>query len=318
MQIYKFIPYLKQVIWGGKKIAARKGISDAPPCIGESWEISGVEGHESIVANGHDKGLSLIEIIGKYKGALVGNRVYDSFGDKFPLLIKIIDANQNLSVQVHPDDDLAAKRHGCFGKTEMWYILEAEPNAKIFAGLTKSISPDDYTRMVADHTIMSAVGVSETHPGDLFFLPAGCIHSIGAGNLLAEIQQTSDITYRVYDYDRRDSEGNLRELHTEQAREAINYTANSSYSAEYDRKAAVAELVKCKYFDVKRMTIENTMNLPSDFDSFTILVCVNGAMEVRAAGVEPVMVNQFETVLIPASATGISVNGKATFLYVKA
>ncbi len=215
MQIYKFVPYLKQVIWGGEKIAARKGISDAPPCIGESWEISGVEGHESVVANGEEKGMSLSDIVAKHKDNLVGKRVYESFGEKFPLLVKIIDASHNLSVQVHPGDELAAERHGCFGKTEMWYILETEPGAKVFAGLTKKIFPDDYMRMVGDHTIMDAIGVNDTRPGDLFFLPAGCIHSIGAGNLLAEIQQTSDITYRVYDFDRRDAQGNLRELHTE-------------------------------------------------------------------------------------------------------
>lgn len=318
MQIYKFTPYLKPVIWGGEKIAARKGIADAPANVGESWEISGVEGHESIVDNGQERGLNLVEIIRKHKAELVGKKVYDKFGDKFPLLIKIIDANQNLSVQVHPDDALAAKRHGCFGKTEMWYILETEPDAKIYAGLSKQITPDDYTRMVADNTIMDAIAVNDAHPGDLFFLPAGRIHAIGAGNLLAEIQQTSDITYRVYDYDRRDAQGNPRELHTEQARDAIDYTVYPSYTTDYDRNAAVAELVKCQYFDVKKMTVDGSVNLPSDPDSFTIVICVEGSMEVKAGGVEPVVVNKFESALIPAAADGVVVTGKATFLHVKA
>ncbi|MGN0207202.1 MAG: type I phosphomannose isomerase catalytic subunit, partial [Muribaculaceae bacterium] len=219
----RFETYLKPVIWGGDKIAAFKGVECGRHDIGESWEISGVPGHESIVATGENKGLSLPEVIEKYKGDLVGWNVYRRFGNEFPLLIKLIDAKSNLSLQVHPDDNLARRRHNSLGKTEMWYIIDTDADARILAGMSKEIDADEYVRRVEDNTILDVVAEHNSHPGDLFFLPAGRIHAICAGNLLAEIQETSDITYRVYDYGRVDAYGRPRELHVDLAKDAIDY-----------------------------------------------------------------------------------------------
>ena len=213
MKPYKFAPYLKTTIWGGYQIAPFKGIYTAQPNIGESWEISAVPGHESIavergIIGDVDLGLNLAQLIDKYKGLLVGERIYKRFGNQFPLLVKFIDSRQDLSVQVHPDDKMAQKRHKCPGKTEMWYVVKADVGAKIYSGLSKSITPDDYERLVSTSSphgevgrgLQDVIATHESHQGDLYFLPAGRLHAIGAGNLLVEIQQTSDITYRVYDY----------------------------------------------------------------------------------------------------------------------
>ena len=228
MKPYKFEPYLKTTIWGGYQIAPFKGIYTAQPNIGESWEISGVSGHESVaihrgLVDDVDEGLTLTQLIDKYKGLLGGEKVYRKYGNKFPLLVKFIDSRQDLSVQVHPDDKLAQKRHSCNGKTEMWYVIKSDVGSKIYAGLNKSITPEEYEQLataepVAGRSPMQDVIVAhEAHEGDLYFLPAGRLHAIGAGNFLAEIQQTSDITYRVYDFGRKDVHGNPRELHTELA-----------------------------------------------------------------------------------------------------
>ncbi len=208
---FKFVPYLKPVLWGGDKIAPFNGVSCDALNMGESWEISGVPGQESVGAEGPDCGCSLPELVERYGARLVGEHVLRRYGNTFPLLVKLIDAKKDLSVQVHPDDAMAAKRHGgSLGKTEMWYIIDAEPGARIYAGLSKPITPGGYTRLVEEKKIMDVVACHESSPGDIFFLPAGRIHAIGAGNLLAEIQETSDITYRVYDFDRRYADGNLR------------------------------------------------------------------------------------------------------------
>ena len=214
MNPFKFTPYLKSVIWGGERIAALKNIETDLTDIGESWEISGVQGNETVVSEGADKGLKLSELIAKYGARLVGEDVYARYGTEFPLLVKIIDARRDLSVQVHPDDKLAAQRHGCAGKTEMWYILATEPDAKIYAGLSRQLDPETYRRDVENKTIMNDITAHDSHPGDIFFLPAGRVHAIGAGNLLLEIQQPRDITYRIYEYDRRDANGNPRMLKT--------------------------------------------------------------------------------------------------------
>lgn len=313
---FKFRPYLKPVIWGGEKIAPYKGISTTEKNIGESWEISGVKGHESVVAEGADEGRTLVDLIQKYKEVLVGKKVYDRFGDTFPLLIKIIDARQDLSVQVHPNDELAMKRHGSFGKTEMWYIIDTEPGAKIGAGLSKAITPDEYTRCVAENTIMDVVAQHPSHPGDLFFLPAGRIHSIGAGNLLAEIQQTSDITYRVYDFDRRDAQGNARELHTELAKDAIDYHVYDNYVTPCPQGAiGTTDLIKCKYFDVKRIITAGDYDLSlGGNDSFCIVMCLEGEVKITddAGSITPM--HRGETILVPAATRSLSIAGNATLL----
>ena len=312
---FKFEPYLKSVLWGGEKIAKYKGIVTDQHNIGESWEISGVDGHESVVAEGDDKGLNLRQIIEKYKGDLVGNAVYAKYGDTFPLLVKIIDAKGDLSVQVHPDDTLAKARHNSYGKTEMWYIIDAEEGAPIYAGLSKQITPEEYEKLVAENAIMDVIARHDSHAGDLFFLPAGRIHAIGAGNLLAEIQQTSDITYRVYDFDRRDANGNPRELHTEQAKDAIDYTVYPEYKSEYDRNGKSATpLVKCQYFDVKREIIEGVSTIDASADSFMIIMCLDGEATITDNLGGVTHVKKGESILVPAVITSMKAEGNATFM----
>ena len=312
---FKFEPYLKSVLWGGEKIAKYKGIVTDQHNIGESWEISGVDGHESVVAEGDDKGLNLRQIIEKYKGDLVGNAVYAKYGDTFPLLVKIIDAKGDLSVQVHPDDTLAKARHNSYGKTEMWYIIDAEEGAPIYAGLSKQITPEEYEKLVAENAIMDVIARHDSHAGDLFFLPAGRIQAIGAGNLLAEIQQTSDITYRVYDFDRRDANGNPRELHTEQAKDAIDYTVYPEYKSEYDRNGKSATpLVKCQYFDVKREIIDGVSTIDASADSFMIIMCLDGEATITDNLGGVTHVKKGESILVPAVITSMKAEGKATFM----
>ena len=312
---FKFEPYLKSVLWGGEKIAKYKGIVTDQHNIGESWEISGVDGHESVVAEGDDKGLNLRQIIEKYKGDLVGNAVYAKYGDTFPLLVKIIDAKGDLSVQVHPDDTLAKARHNSYGKTEMWYIIDAEEGAPIYAGLSKQITPEEYEKLVAENAIMDVIARHDSHAGDLFFLPAGRIHAIGAGNLLAEIQQTSDITYRVYDFDRRDANGNPRELHTEQAKDAIDYTVYPEYKSEYDRNGKSATpLVKCQYFDVKREIIDGVSTIDASADSFMIVMCLEGEATITDNLGGVTHVKKGESILVPAVITSMKAEGNATFM----
>ena len=312
---FKFEPYLKSVLWGGEKIAKYKGIVTDQHNIGESWEISGVDGHESVVAEGDDKGLNLRQIIEKYKGDLVGNAVYAKYGDTFPLLVKIIDAKGDLSVQVHPDDTLAKARHNSYGKTEMWYIIDAEEGAPIYAGLSKQITPEEYEKLVAENANMDVIARHDSHAGDLFFLPAGRIHAIGAGNLLAEIQQTSDITYRVYDFDRRDANGNPRELHTEQAKDAIDYTVYPEYKSEYDRNGKSATpLVKCQYFDVKREIIDGVSTIDASTDSFMIIMCLDGEATITDNLGGVTHVKKGESILVPAVITSMKAEGNATFM----
>ncbi|MBQ0056037.1 MAG: class I mannose-6-phosphate isomerase [Bacteroidales bacterium] len=319
MKPYKFEPYLKTTLWGGYQIAPFKGIYTAQPNIGESWEISGVPGHESVaidrgLIDDVDLGLTLTELIDKYKGLLVGNKVYKRFGNKFPLLVKFIDSRQDLSVQVHPDDKLAMERHGCAGKTEMWYIIKSDVGAKIYAGLRKQITPEDYQQMVSSdapgaNPMADVIATHEAHQGDLFFLPAGRLHAIGAGNFLAEIQQTSDITYRVYDFGRKDAHGNPRELHTELAKDAIDYQVWPEYRTSYDSTQPTSQLINCPYFVVHRVVVQVAQQIDFHCDSFVVVVCLWGE-----ANINGVKVRQGETLLVPASENVLYIFGNATFL----
>ena len=291
MKPFKFEPYWKATLWGG-----------------ESWQLSGVKGHESVT----EGGVTLPALIAEHKGALVGEGVYAKFGTEFPLLIKFIDARQCLSVQVHPDDKLAAERHGCRGKTEMWYIVKADPGAKIYAGLSRASSPEDYVRRVSEgdgSAIQEILACHESHDGDLFFLPAGRLHAIGAGNYLAEIQETSDITYRVYDFGRRDANGNTRELHTEQAKEAIDYTVYPEYRSSYDSVAPVAPLVSCEHFLTHRLVVTEKAHVDFGRDSFVVLICFRGEATVNG-----VATKQGETLLVPACDNVLDIVGNAAFL----
>ena len=320
MKPYKFAPYLRTTIWGGYQIAPFKGIFTAQPNIGESWEISGVPGHESVVVERGiigdvDLGLNLTQLIDKYKGLLVGERVYRTYGNTFPLLVKFIDSRQDLSVQVHPDDQLAQKRHQCPGKTEMWYVIKADVGAIIYSGLKQSITPDDYERLakaepINGHSPMQdVIATHESHQGDLFFLPAGRLHAIGAGNFLTEIQQTSDITYRVYDFGRKDANGVPRELHLEQAKEAIDYQVWPEYRTSYDSTKPNSELIHCPYFIVNRVVVQVAAEINLHSDSFVIVVCLWGE-----ANINGIRVKQGETLLVPASENVLYIFGNATFL----
>ena len=325
MKPYKFEPFLKTTIWGGYRIAPFKGIYTAQPNIGESWEISGVPGQESVaiergLVDDVDVGLNLTQLIDKYKGLLVGQKVYKKFGNKFPLLIKFIDSRQDLSVQVHPDDKLAQERHGCQGKTEMWYIIKSDVGSKIYAGLSKSITPEEYeqlaTATVPDgspsgmHSPMQdVIATHEAHVGDLYFLPAGRLHAIGAGNFLAEIQETSDITYRVYDFGRKDAHGNPRELHIEQAKDAIDYQVWPEYRTSYDSTKPTSQLINCPHFVVHRVVVQVAQQIDFHCDSFVVVMCLWGD-----ANINGVHIRQGETILVPACENVLYIFGNATFL----
>lgn len=314
-KIFTFKPYLKTVVWGGDKIKNFKNIDTDQANIGESWEISGVPGHESVVNNGEDRGLTITQLIDKYGADLVGEDVYSRFGDQFPLLIKIIDARDNLSVQVHPDDELAMRRHNSQGKTEMWYVIDADYDANIISGLAKGITPDEYRRRVADNTITDVLANHKSHPGDVFFLPAGRIHAIGAGNLIAEIQQTSDITYRVYDYDRRGLDGKPRQLHVEEGADAIDYKVYDDYVTDYDRDATgEVPLVKCRYFDVRKITVDGQATLQHDSESFAALMCIAGQCTVDVDREAAISLSRGNTALIAASARTVTLTGTATLI----
>lgn len=309
-----FTPYLKSVIWGGNKICKYKEIPQSEPNIGESWEISAVPGHESIVAEGIYKGMTITGLIDRFGEELLGDKVVQLYNGKFPLLIKLIDAADNLSVQVHPDDDLAKKRHNSLGKTEMWYIIQADKDAKIYAGLNTDMTPDDYVQRVAAGTFADTLAVHESHADDVFFLPAGRVHAIGAGNLLAEIQESSDITYRIYDYDRRDASGTPRELHTELAKDAIDYTVHDEYkNPPVPEDVSDCEIEKCTHFTTDRILLDGELSLKFDLSSFNVLICIDGEATLKCTDGETVL-RAGHTALLPAAINDMTLSGTAKLL----
>lgn len=305
----KFRPILKTVVWGGEKIAPFKGITTEQKNIGESWELSGVKGDESVVANGEFAGKTITELVQEYKGTLIGEKNYAKTGDEFPLLIKFIDAKQDLSIQVHPDDRLAAERHnGSKGKTEMWYVVEADKDAHLMSGLTEQITPEEYESKVNDNTITDVLHDYKVKAGDVFYLPAGRIHSIGSGSFIAEIQQTSNITYRIYDFGRVGLDGKPRELHTELAKAAIDYTVFPDYRTEYGKeKNAENILVDCDYFTTSLYDMDKSVSKDlSGLDSFLIVICIAGEGKLEDAEGHTETLRQGETVLIPAACKGVT------------
>ncbi len=279
---FKFQPIFKKIIWGGSDIYEFKNISPRQEGIGESWEISGVEGNISVVDNGELAGKPIDEILRTNKARLVGKKVYDKFGDTFPLLIKFIDARDDLSIQVHPNDELAKKRHHSFGKTEMWYVIKATPNAFLYSGFATPITPDEYVKTIEDNSFTDKLQKYDVKPGDVFFLPAGRVHAIGAGCFITEIQQTSNITYRIYDYNRKDAQGNLRELHTELAKQPV-------------------ELVTCEYFTTNLLEMDIPMARHyKALDSFVIYICMQGHCTLKDNKGNSIFMEQGETVLVPA------------------
>jgi len=311
----KFEPLLKQTLWGGDKIIPFKHLSDTLENVGESWEISGVKDNETIVSEGEYKGKSLNELVRELKGQLVGEENYQRFGDEFPLLIKFIDARQDLSIQVHPTDEIAHRQGKSRGKTEMWYALESAPGAQLYNGLKQQITPEQYKQMVENDTITDALARYEVSEGDVFFIPAGRIHAIGAGCFVAEIQQTSDVTYRIYDFKRKDKNGNYRELHTELAAESIDYTVLPNYRAEYERtKNEGVQVATCPYFTTAVYDLNEPMMLDySDLDSFVILIAVKGEGTIKANGQE-MSFRMGDTILLPATTGEVKVEGEVKFL----
>lgn len=309
-----FNPYLKSVIWGGEKICKYKGIEQTEENVGESWEISAVPGHVSVVAEGEYAGKTLTDLIDCFGAQLLGERVMKKYAGKFPLLVKIIDANDNLSVQVHPDDELAMKRHNSLGKTEMWYIIDTDKDAKIYAGLSKQITPEIYEEKVNDGTFTDVLATHDSAPGDVFFLPAGRIHAIGAGNLLAEIQESSDVTYRIYDYNRTDSDGNPRQLHTMLAKDAIDFTVSDTYkNRPVPTDVADFTPVSCEHFTTRRLILDGETNLDFDGGSFTVMMCVEGEAWLRCPYGETVL-KAGHTLLLPAALTRVALSGKGVIL----
>jgi mannose-6-phosphate isomerase len=312
---YAFIPYLKETIWGGTRLGPFKGVATSAANIGESWEISAVPGYESVVAEGSDKGRTLPDLIREYGPRLVGQNVFETFGTAFPLLIKFIDAAQDLSIQVHPDDELAKARHNCRGKTEMWYVIDAAKDAKVYSGLHRKLTPAEFEDLTnGQHTGNPFADVLVCHPshsGDVFFLPAGRLHAIGAGNLLAEIQETSDITYRVYDFDRVGADGKKRELHTALAKDAIDYRVlpDADYRTTYDTSAAKVPLISCPYFKVQRLQIKGAEMIDLHTESFVVVMCLEGEGEING-----VKICRGQTLLIPAEANILSCTGTAALL----
>ncbi len=313
MRPYKFQLNLKSVLWGGDRIATFKGMHFDRSDVGESWEVSGIEGKESVVADGPDAGLNLRQLLEKYGSRIVGEHVYRRFGNEFPLVVKLIDARHDLSLQVHPDDKLAWQNHHCNGKTEMWYVVDADPGARLLAGMKKEITKQEYGRRIADNTILDVVSEHDTRAGDVFFLPAGRIHGIGAGNFIAEIHQASDITYRVYDYNRHDASGKLRELHTDWAADAIKFDDTDVKCQNFADKAD-ATLVKCDCFEVSKLSVNGNRNVAMPHDAFLVVMCIGGSCTVTTGQNDVVSLRQGETVLIPAELTKFHLQGTATLL----
>lgn len=293
MNYYKFTPLAKKLIWGT-----------------EIWQISGVPGSETIC-----EGQSINDLVKSEKARLLGEANYRRFGDEFPLLIKLIDARQDLSIQVHPTDEIARRQGKPRGKTEMWYLLDSQPGAAIYNGLKMQITPEKYKEMVEDKTICDALAKYTVKEGDCFFIPAGRIHAILSGCFLAEIQQTSDVTYRIYDYDRRDKEGNPRQLHIKEASESIDYTVLPDYQTHYiPQKNEGQVLVECPYFNTAVYDLTEPMTIDySELDSFVVLIGLKGEATLTIDGDE-VPLKGGESILLPANIKEVRVEGTVKFL----
>jgi mannose-6-phosphate isomerase len=311
----KFRPILKERLWGGAKLKEVLGKPIVSDITGESWELSTVKGDVSVISNGSLEGKSLQDIIESDSEQLLGKSVVERFGKEFPILIKFIDAKQDLSIQLHPNDELAKERHDSFGKTEMWYIMDADPKAELIVGFNKDVTKEEYAESIDNDTLLDLLNYEQVKEGDTFFINTGKIHAIGAGVMLAEIQQTSDVTYRVFDFNRKDKEGNLRELHTELALDAVDYEKKDDFKVSYNQGLnKVSEMVDCPYF--KTNFIQLTENLELDTtnrDSFTIFMCVGGEAVIKTTEGE-VSIKKGETALLPAITKKISLQSKGVKL----
>lgn len=294
-----FEPIIKEKLWGGKnlnKILNKPRMSDHD---GESWELSCVPDNVSVLRNGPLAGKTLTELIEQFRGDLVGEAVYEEHGSIFPLLIKFIDAQQDLSIQVHPDDELAKNRHNSFGKTEMWYVIDSEPDASIIVGFSEPLNVSQYLDYVENNKLMSILNRERVQPHDVFFIPAGRVHTIGKGLIIAEIQQTSDVTYRIHDFDRVDTKGSKRELHNDLAIEAIDFTIPDSYKTIYKRSSSEQVIGTSNYFTTKRRLLNKSTTLNFDHSSCTVLMCIEGSYDVSYFDELPT-ISKGDTVLVPS------------------
>ncbi|MEM0939517.1 MAG: type I phosphomannose isomerase catalytic subunit [Bacteroidota bacterium] len=297
----EFVSIYKEKLWGGKKIKTELGkdFGNLPNC-GETWEVSGVEGNVSIVKHGVFKGKSLREMIKDYKGELVGKRVYEKFGANFPLLVKFIDANDDLSIQVHPNDKVAKERHNSFGKTEMWYVMQADPGSSLIIGFNQDLNKETYLDKFRRGKLMDILNREEVVAGDVFFLPAGRVHTIGKGLLIAEIQQTSDITYRIYDFDRVDTDGKSRKLHFEEALDVMDYSKSDDYKIKYENITNQKQsLINNEYFHTSKICLTQSFSVNFTIDSFKIYVILEGMVDLEVSG-ESYSFSKGDVVLIPA------------------
>jgi len=308
----RFHPIYKPLIWGGEKLRENYGKTDAPEKTGESWEISHVEDNISLVSNGFLEGKSLEEIIQIYKGELVGHRIFDRFGSRFPLLTKFIHSNDDLSIQVHPGDEYAAEHHGENGKTEMWYILDSDRDAQLIVGFNRDIDRDIMFEKLKDGSLKEVLHFEKVSEGDVIFLPEGRIHALGPGIVLAEIQQTSDMTYRIYDWDRVGVDGKPRELHIEHALNVLDYKAHTSYKTSYQSELNTpVRLVECTYFSTQLIHVDKKIDMDyATLDSFVIYMCLDGDLDIRYNGGKQTQLVRGDSILIPAAIKDISLEPK--------
>lgn len=303
----RFRPILKDKIWGGTKLKSLLHKDSQLPNVGESWEISDVEGDTSVVSHGSLENQSLKHLLSTYKAELIGEKNYEKFRNKFPLLIKFIDAKEDLSIQLHPNDELAAKRHNSFGKTEMWYVMQADKGSNLIVDFNQKMTPDLYLEHLENKTLPKILNFDEVKAGDTYFIEVGRVHAIGAGVLLAEIQQTSDITYRIYDWERKDDHGNERELHTELAIDAIGFDMEDNFRINYERRSNHSnEMVSCPYFTTNYLKVDKELHKENTYDSFVIYICVEGEAEIKTENYSEV-IRKGETILVPAIITSYQI-----------
>lgn len=308
-----FYPILKERIWGGTKLKTYLNKPISSEITGESWELSTVPEDVSIVNSGTFEGKNLNELIDLHPEEILGKMVYAGFGKQFPLLFKYLDAREDLSIQLHPNDELAQKRHNSFGKTEMWYVMQADENARLIVGFKEDSSREEYLHHVENKKLISLLNEVPVKKGDVFFLETGTIHAIGAGIVIAEIQQTSDVTYRIYDWDRVDANGNERELHTELALDAINYKTTLSKKEYKATENKSTSLVDCPYFKTNIIPLNGEISIDKNDDTFMVFMCTEGSFELLLNDVKYAF-QTGDTILLPAILTSFKLKGTATLL----
>lgn len=322
MELYPllFEPNLHSVVWGGHKLRPYKGLELSDEPIGESWEVSAVSGSVSVISNGKWKGRDLISVINEAPEDILGKKVNEKYHGKLPLLVKFIDADKDLSIQVHPNDEMAMREHGMMGKSEMWYVIKADEGAHLYAGFKKKITPDEYEKRIADGSIIEVLADHMVHAGDVFYLPAGRVHAICGGIMLAEVQQSSNLTYRIFDYNRPDIDGKLRALHTKLAEKALDYSVEDNYRTDYDESTNKAiHIIDTPYFDARVMEISKPFHRDlKKYDSFIITMCIEGNCKVRVRETgDEVILKEGHSTLIPASVADYDIipdNGKTRIL----